>query len=133
MLEFAIFHRPVAHYLRLLTLQGLVVFDIDKEKWTLDLRPGKGSVVKGGPAEGDKPDLTLTITDDNFVKLASGKLGPQQVLLVLLCPFQSAILCICNCSIAEYKVRSDTALTYRYCVALAAAAKCQAVWQLRFA
>ena len=60
------------------------MFDIDKEKWTLDLRPGKGSVTKGSP-EGDKPDLTLTITDENFLKLTSGKIGPQQVSLNLLC------------------------------------------------
>lgn len=61
-------------------VKGLIVFDIDKEKWTLDLRPGKGSVTKGSP-EGDKPDLTLTITDENFLKLTSGKIGPQQAFL----------------------------------------------------
>lgn len=65
--------------------QGLIVFDIDKEKWTLDLRPGKGSVAKSEPAAGDKPDLTLTITDENFSKLTTGKLGPQQVQQSLHC------------------------------------------------
>ena len=56
------------------------MFKIDDEEWTLDLRPesGKGKVSKGGPGS-DKPDLTLTISDDNFVKLVMGKLGPQQV------------------------------------------------------
>ena len=58
-------------------MQGLIVFDVDKEKWALDLREGTRSVTKGAPS--DKPDLTLTITDDNFVKLVNGKLGPQQV------------------------------------------------------
>ncbi len=58
-------------------LQGLVVFNIDGEQWALDLREGKGSVNKGAPA--DKPDLTLTISDENFVKLVMGKLNPQQV------------------------------------------------------
>lgn len=53
------------------------MFDIDKEKWALDLREGTRSVSKGAPS--DKADLTLTITDDNFVKLVNGKLGPQQV------------------------------------------------------
>ena len=53
-----------------------MVFDIDGEKWTLDLRPGQRKVTQGAP-EG-KPDLTLTISDDNFVKLVSGKMGPQQ-------------------------------------------------------
>lgn len=56
--------------------QGVVVFDIDGEKWTLDLRPDQRKVVKGAPT--DKPDLTLTISDDNFVKLVMGKMGPQQ-------------------------------------------------------
>ena len=58
--------------------QGLVLFKIDDEEWTLDLRSGKGKVSKGG-AGSDKPDLTLTISDDNFVKLVMGKMGPQQV------------------------------------------------------
>lgn len=58
-------------------LQGIVVFDIDGEKWTLDLTPGSRGVKKGAP-EG-KPDLTLTISDENFVKLVMGKMGPQQV------------------------------------------------------
>lgn len=54
------------------------MFKIDDEEWTLDLRSGKGKVSKGG-AGNDKPDLTLTISDDNFVKLVMGKMGPQQV------------------------------------------------------
>ena len=54
-----------------------MVFDIDGEKWTLDLRPGSRKVSQGEP-EG-KPDLTLTISDQNFVKLVMGKMGPQQV------------------------------------------------------
>ena len=60
-------------------VQGLVVFNIDGDQWTLDLRPesGSGSVKKGASAE--KPDLTLTISDENFVKLVMGKLNPQQV------------------------------------------------------
>lgn len=55
------------------------MFNIDGDQWTLDLRPesGKGSVMKGAPS--DKPDLTLTISDENFVKLVMGKLNPQQV------------------------------------------------------
>jgi hypothetical protein len=59
------------------TLQGLVVFDIDGEKWALDLRSGDGSLAKGAPS--DKPDLTLTMTDANFAQLVMGKLNPQQV------------------------------------------------------
>jgi putative sterol carrier protein len=59
-------------------VQGVVVFDIDGEKWTLTLTPNSRGVKKGAP-EG-KPDLTLTISDENFVKLVMGKMGPQQVL-----------------------------------------------------
>lgn len=54
-----------------------MVFNIDGEKWTLVLTPGERKVFKGEP-EG-KPNLTLTISDENFVKLVMGKMGPQQV------------------------------------------------------
>jgi len=60
------------------SLQGLVVFDIDGHKQTLDLRSGNGKTYEGMPEKEEKPDLTLTITDDNFAKLVMGKLGPQQ-------------------------------------------------------
>lgn len=50
---------------------------IDGEQWSLDMREGAGSVTKGPPA--DKPDLTLTISDENFAKMVMGKLSPQQV------------------------------------------------------
>ena len=59
--------------------QGLVLFKIDGDDWLLDLRSGKGKVTKGSPEGDTKPDLTLTISDDNFAKLVMGKLGPQQV------------------------------------------------------
>lgn len=62
-----------------------MVFKVDDSEWTLDLRPSdsdgwKGTLKEGGPVDSDKPDLTLTISDDNFVKLVMGKMGPQQVL-----------------------------------------------------
>ena len=47
--------------------QAIVVFKIDKDEWTLDLRPGKGSLKKG-PSE-DKVNLTLTVNSANFVQL----------------------------------------------------------------
>lgn len=55
------------------------MFDIDGEKQTLDLRGGQGKTYKGKPENEEKPELTLTISDDNFAKLVMGKLGPQQV------------------------------------------------------
>lgn len=67
--------------------QGTVVFNIDGEKWTLVLNPGERKVFKGEP-EG-KPNLTLTISDENFVKLVMGKMGPQQVLCYCAWPFPS--------------------------------------------
>lgn len=60
--------------------KGLVVFNIDGDLWTLDLRDAPGSVFQGSPS--DKPDLTLTISDENFVKLVMGKLSPQQAFLL---------------------------------------------------
>ena len=64
-----------------------MVFNIDGEKWTLVLNPGERKVFKGEP-EG-KPTLTLTISDENFVKLVMGKMGPQQVLCYCAWSFSS--------------------------------------------
>ncbi|PSC72753.1 lipid transfer isoform A [Micractinium conductrix] len=63
-------------------IKGVVVFVIDGEQWTLDLREGKGSLAKGPPRGDAKPDITLTISDDNFAKMVMGKLGPQQAFLM---------------------------------------------------
>ena len=60
-----------------------MVFDIDGEKQTLDLRGGQGKTYKGKPENDEKPELTLTINDDNL-KLVMGKLGPQQVSCLIL-------------------------------------------------
>ncbi|EFN58752.1 hypothetical protein CHLNCDRAFT_14910, partial [Chlorella variabilis] len=49
-------------------------------EWTLDLREGKGTLVKGPPPE--KADITLTIKDGDFVRMVGGKLGPQQAFLM---------------------------------------------------
>ncbi|KAK2076429.1 hypothetical protein QBZ16_000954 [Prototheca wickerhamii] len=57
-------------------IKAIVVFKIDKDEWTLDLRPGKGSLKKGPSA--DKVNLTLTVNSANFVQLVKGKLGAQQ-------------------------------------------------------
>ncbi|CAL5225513.1 g8343 [Coccomyxa viridis] len=61
-------------------VKGTVLFNIDGEKWTLVLNPEERKVFKGEP-EG-KPTLTLTISDENFVKLVMGKMGPQQAFLM---------------------------------------------------
>ena len=66
-----------------------MLFNIDGEKWTLVLNPEERKVFQGEP-EG-KPTLTLTISDENFVKLVMGKMGPQQVFPSS--PLQSQWLC----------------------------------------
>ena len=73
------------------TMQGLILFKIDGDEWTLDLRPETeaGNVSQGPPPEGSKPDLTLTISDDNFVKLVNGKIGPQQVQSCMAASYQA--------------------------------------------
>ena len=43
--------------------------------WHLDLKNGTGAVTEGTKAA----DLTVTVSDDDFVLLAEGKLNPQQV------------------------------------------------------
>lgn len=75
-------------------VKGLVVFKIDGSDWTLDLRASeegggkendggkkKSRVREGAPEGGESADLTLTIKDDDFVKLVAGKLNPQQAFL----------------------------------------------------
>ncbi|KAI3436848.1 hypothetical protein D9Q98_006258 [Chlorella vulgaris] len=63
-------------------IKGIVVFVIDGNRWTLDLREGKGTLAKGPPPESEKADITLTIKDADFVRLVMGKLGPQQAFLM---------------------------------------------------
>lgn len=41
----------------------------------LDLK--KGTIYEGNPEEAVKPDTTLTITDNDLVDIALGKLNPQ--------------------------------------------------------
>ena len=61
-------------------MQSVVVFKIDGDVWTLDLRPGKGSLSKGEPS--DKADLELTMGDTVFVNLVLGKTSSQQAFLM---------------------------------------------------
>lgn len=64
-------------------MQAMVLFIIDGEKWTLDLRPEHGTLTKGPPSEDqDKPDLTLIMNDATFVGLVMGKIGSQQAFLM---------------------------------------------------
>lgn len=56
-------------------MKGVIQWDINGEKWLLDLKNGTGSLSKGtGPA-----DLTVTMGDDVFFEVSQGKLNSQQV------------------------------------------------------
>jgi 3-hydroxyacyl-CoA dehydrogenase/3a,7a,12a-trihydroxy-5b-cholest-24-enoyl-CoA hydratase len=44
--------------------------------WLVDVKNGKGSVTAGA---GDKPDVTLELTDADFLDMTSGKADPQKL------------------------------------------------------
>ncbi|KAL6957606.1 sterol carrier protein 2 [Sarracenia purpurea var. burkii] len=47
---------------------------VDEEIYIIDLKKGE---VKKGPYEDGKPDATFSFTDDDFLKIATGKMNPQ--------------------------------------------------------
>jgi len=58
---------------------GIYQFQITGENntvhtWTVDLKNGSGSVKEGA---GEKPDCTISMTDDDFLQLMTGKLDGQ--------------------------------------------------------
>mmetsp|Transcript_10757 Transcript_10757/g.22395 ORF Transcript_10757/g.22395 Transcript_10757/m.22395 type:complete len:149 (+) Transcript_10757:62-508(+) len=55
-------------------LGGVIVFKIEDEVFTLDFKNGEGSVKIGEEGEAD---LTVTVSDENFVKLTKGDINPQ--------------------------------------------------------
>lgn len=69
-------------------VNGIFQFDISAggktQSWALDLKSEKGTVTVGPAA---KPDITIIVTDENFMKLASGQLnGSSFVLACLIFP-----------------------------------------------
>ncbi|KAK1389394.1 non-specific lipid-transfer protein-like 1 [Heracleum sosnowskyi] len=46
----------------------------NEEIFVVDLKKGE---VTEGPYEGGKPDATFSFTDDDFIKISSGKMNPQ--------------------------------------------------------
>ncbi|QDZ21045.1 SCP2 domain-containing protein [Chloropicon primus] len=60
--------------------KGVALFKIDGKTFLLDLKNGKGKI-HFDRTDDPKPDVTLTMSDDVFVKLASGKLQPQMAFI----------------------------------------------------
>ncbi|KAF5758950.1 putative hydro-lyase [Helianthus annuus] len=50
----------------------------NEETYVVDLK--KGEVTKG-PYEGGKPDATFSFTDEDFFKVATGKMNPQMAFM----------------------------------------------------
>ena len=50
----------------------------------VDLKTPPGAVYRGPPKDGVKPGCTLTIFDEDFVSIASGKLSAQKVCKLLV-------------------------------------------------
>lgn len=60
-------------------VKGVVQFIITPGgEWVVDLKNGSGSVTTG---RAKKADITLTVSDDDFFAMASGKLNPQQAFM----------------------------------------------------
>ncbi|XP_072050922.1 peroxisomal multifunctional enzyme type 2-like isoform X3 [Amphiura filiformis] len=62
-------------------LKGVFLYNINVKKklaaqWTIDLKKG-ASVYRGEPKGGVKPDVTLTVEDEDFIALAMGQLRPE--------------------------------------------------------
>ncbi|KAI9218036.1 SCP2 sterol-binding domain-containing protein [Blastocladiella britannica] len=52
----------------------------EESTWVLDLK-NNGTITKGKPAAGVKPDITIGTTDDLFVDLAGGKITGQKAFM----------------------------------------------------
>merc|ERR1712084_149723 len=64
-----------------LVKMGGAVFQLvisDGEKLCVDLKNGSGSTTRG---DGDKPDVTITMKDEDFVAMAAGKLDGMQAFM----------------------------------------------------
>ena len=63
--------------------KGVALFKIDGQDFLLDLKNGSGKLYLDGSSGSGAPkaDVTLTMSDDVFVKLASGKLQPQMAFI----------------------------------------------------
>lgn len=67
-------------------VKAVFLWNINKNKslaaqWTVDLRQGPGKVYAGPPDSGIKPNVTLTLEDEDMVALGTGKLNPQKAFM----------------------------------------------------
>ncbi|KAF1776976.1 hypothetical protein PC129_g6371 [Phytophthora cactorum] len=61
-------------------VKGVIKFDVSGAgAWLVDLKNGKGSV-KPATAS-DKADLTISLSEENFLKMMDNKLNPQQAFM----------------------------------------------------
>lgn len=59
-------------------VKGVIAWKVGKNTWLLDLKNGSGSLTKDGKG---KADMTLTVSEDDFIKLADGSLNAQQAFM----------------------------------------------------
>ncbi|XP_022106324.1 peroxisomal multifunctional enzyme type 2-like isoform X2 [Acanthaster planci] len=66
-------------------VKGVFLYNISKggkpaSQWTVDLKTPGGAVYQGAPKTG-KADVTVKMSDEDFVAIAVGKLNPQQAFM----------------------------------------------------
>lgn len=54
---------------------------VDNLLTAVDLSKGPGAVYTGPPKDGTKPNVTLTLEDEDMVDLGAGKLNPQKAFM----------------------------------------------------
>jgi len=59
-------------------VKGVILWKIGDTSWLLDLKNGEGSLTKDGKG---KADITLTMSEEVFLKLADGSLNSQQAFM----------------------------------------------------
>ncbi|KAF2897650.1 hypothetical protein ILUMI_08517 [Ignelater luminosus] len=66
------------------SVNGVFLYKITKDgkvakEWTMDLKSAK--IYEGSPQGDCKPNTTITVSDEDFIQMAMGKLNPQQAFM----------------------------------------------------